>query len=88
MTGIETLPLVALIIVMLALCIGLLPAVRGSTLADRMLSVQLLGTGGVAVLLLLAGLSDSEALVDVALVLALLVVVAVAALTSEGTKHG
>ncbi len=88
MSAIEILPLIALTLVILALCVGLWPAVRGPTLADRMLSVQLLGTAGVAVLMLLAGISDSEALIDVALVLALLAVVAVAALTREGSKHG
>jgi multicomponent Na+:H+ antiporter subunit F len=46
-----------------------------------MLSVQLLGTGGVAVLLLLSPLLAIPALIDVALVLALLAAVAAAALT-------
>jgi multicomponent Na+:H+ antiporter subunit F len=46
-----------------------------------MLSVQLLGTGGVALLLMMAVSLGTSALVDVALVLALLAVVAAAALT-------
>jgi multicomponent Na+:H+ antiporter subunit F len=53
----------------------------GPSLQDRMLSVQLLGTGGVAVLLLLSPMLAIPALIDVALVLALLAAVAAAALT-------
>jgi multicomponent Na+:H+ antiporter subunit F len=56
-------------------------AMIGPSLQDRMLSVQLLGTGGVAVLLLLSPLLAIPALIDVALVLALLAAVAAAALT-------
>ncbi|MBT8429527.1 MAG: multiple resistance and pH regulation protein F [Gammaproteobacteria bacterium] len=56
-------------------------AMIGPSLQDRMLSVQLLGTGGVAVLLLLSPLLAMPALIDVALVLALLAAVAAAALT-------
>jgi multicomponent Na+:H+ antiporter subunit F len=60
---------------------GLVRAMVGPSLQDRMLSVQLLGTGGVALLLLLSSLLAIPALIDVALVLALLAAVAAAALT-------
>jgi multicomponent Na+:H+ antiporter subunit F len=60
---------------------GLVRAMIGPSLQDRMLSVQLLGTGGVALLLLLSPLLAIPALIDVALVLALLAAVAAAALT-------
>jgi len=63
---------------------GLLRAMMGPSLQDRMLSVQLLGTGGVALLLLLATLLSAPALIDVALVLALLAAVAAAAMTRRG----
>jgi multicomponent Na+:H+ antiporter subunit F len=46
-----------------------------------MLSVQLLGTGGVALLLLLATLLELPSLLDVSLVLALLAAVSAVALT-------
>ena len=58
---------------------GLVRVLRGPTPADRMLSAQLFGTTGVAILLLLAEALSAPALRDVALVLALLSAVAVAA---------
>jgi multicomponent Na+:H+ antiporter subunit F len=51
---------------------GLLRVALGPTPADRMLVAQLLGTTGVAILLLLAEGLEVGALRDVALVLALL----------------
>lgn len=71
----------ALVILLLTLAIGMIRALRGPTLQDRMLSVQLLGTGGVAFLLLMAVLLQVPALLDVSLVLALLAAVAAAAMT-------
>jgi multicomponent Na+:H+ antiporter subunit F len=71
----------ALVVLLLTLGAGLLRALRGPTLADRMLAVQLLGTGGVGLLLLLSALLETPALVEVALVLALLAAVAAAAIT-------
>jgi multicomponent Na+:H+ antiporter subunit F len=61
--------------------LGLLQALRGPELQDRMLAVLLLGTGGVGLLLLLAFLLEQPALIDVALVLALLAAMTSAALT-------
>ena len=74
----------ALILLLLILLIGLARTIIGPSLQDRMLAVQLLGTGGVALLLLMAALFDSPALIDVSLVLALLAAVAAAALTRRG----
>lgn len=63
-----------------SLAAGLLRVARGPTAADRLLAVQLLGTTGVAILLILAELAEQgQALRDVALLFALLAVVAVAA---------
>jgi multicomponent Na+:H+ antiporter subunit F len=73
--------LIPALLLLLTLVLGLLRALRGPGLQDRMLSVQLLGTGGVALLLLLAFMLRQSALIDVALVLALLAVMAAAALT-------
>jgi multicomponent Na+:H+ antiporter subunit F len=60
----------AFVLAMVAL--GLVRIVRGPSPADRMMAAQLLGTGGVAVLLLLAQAVPMQGVVDVALVLALL----------------
>ncbi len=77
----ETLLLTAALLLFVTLVTGLIRALIGPSLQDRMLSIQLLGTGGVALLILLGLLLDIEALVDTALVLALLAAVAAAALT-------
>jgi multicomponent Na+:H+ antiporter subunit F len=57
--------------VLAMVAVGLLRILRGPTEADRMMAAQLLGSGGVAALLL-AGASRLPAAVDVALTLALL----------------
>jgi len=54
------------------LVVALVAAARGPTPADRMLMALLFGTTGTAVLVLLAAAGGGIALVDVALVLALL----------------
>ena len=63
-------------LVLATIALGLLRVERGPSNGDRMLAAQLLGTGAVAVLLLLARATDAPALLDVALVLALLASVA------------
>ena len=68
---------------MLSLLLGLLRALLGPNAGDRMLAIQLIGTAGVGMLLLLSLLLDQRALIDVALVLALLAGVAAAAFTGE-----
>lgn len=62
-------------IVLLSVVAGLGRIFSGPAPADRMLAVQLSGTGGVAIVLLLSGAADMEALTDVALVYALLAAV-------------
>ena len=52
--------------------LGLVRVLRGPTGADRMLAAQLFGTGGVALLLILAHAMKLPSLLDVALVYALL----------------
>ena len=52
--------------------VGLVRILRGPGDADRILSVQLIGSGGVAVLLLLAVATQTPSIMDVALMLALL----------------
>jgi len=60
----------AFILTMVAL--GLIRVLRGPADADRMMAAQLLGTGGIAVVLLLGAATGEAAAVDVALTLALL----------------
>jgi multicomponent Na+:H+ antiporter subunit F len=69
--------------VIFSLSLGLLRILRGPGAADRMLATQLIGTAGVGALLLLSLLSGRQALMDVALVLALLAAVAAAAFTGR-----
>jgi multicomponent Na+:H+ antiporter subunit F len=58
------------IVVMVA--VGLLRVLYGPAAADRMMAAQLVGTGGVAALLLLSVATRTPPIVDVALMLALL----------------
>jgi multicomponent Na+:H+ antiporter subunit F len=58
--------------VLAIVAIGLIRALLGPAGADRMMAAQLLGTGGIAALLLLAAATHAPELVDVGLVLALL----------------
>jgi multicomponent Na+:H+ antiporter subunit F len=69
------------LVLLLTMAAGLARVVIGPTPADRMMAAQLLGTSGIAVLLLLALSLDVPALLDVALIFALLAAVAVAAFT-------
>jgi multicomponent Na+:H+ antiporter subunit F len=59
-------------VVLATVAVGLLRLLRGPANVDRMMSAQLLGTGGIAALLLLGAASDIPGVVDVALALALL----------------
>ena len=70
----------AAIAVLAAVAVGLVRVLRGPSRLDRMMAVQLLGSGGVAVLALLAVASATEAILDVALTLALLAAFASVAL--------
>ncbi len=72
----------AALVVLIIVAIGLGRILRGPSRFDRMMAVQLLGSGGVAVLLLLAVAGSTEALVDVALTLALLAAFASIALAT------
>lgn len=64
--------LAAALAVLATVAIGLLRILNDSGDAERMMAAQLLGTGGVAALLLLAAAGGNDAVVDVALTLALL----------------
>jgi multicomponent Na+:H+ antiporter subunit F len=77
----------AALFVLAMVALGLMRILRGPGDADRMMAAQLLGTGGIAVLLLLAAATGVTAAVDVALTLALLAVFA-AAVFAPGKTGG
>jgi multicomponent Na+:H+ antiporter subunit F len=81
----DALVLLALAI-LASLLAGLVRVVRGPSLGDRMLAAQLFGTGAVALLVILSVAMAMPALIDVALVFAILAAVAVVAFvrTAEG----
>jgi len=58
--------------VLTVVAVGLLRILYGPFEADRIMAAQLLGTGGVAVLLLLAVAMETPSIIDAALMLALL----------------
>lgn len=65
--------LVAVALFVLAMvALSLARVLHGPGHAERMMAAQLLGSGGVAVLLLLSVATDEPALIDVAVMLALL----------------
>ncbi len=72
--------------VLAMVAVGLIRVLRGPADADRMMAAQLLGTGGIATLLLMAAAMDMPALVDVALVLALLAAFASVAFVVKGAR--
>jgi len=73
---------VGFILAMLAL--GLVSILRGPGDADRMMAAQLIGTGGIATLLLLGTVANLPAAIDVALTLALLATFASIAFVKKG----
>lgn len=75
--------LVCALALMLSLFLGLLRVTGGPGAGDRMLAMQLIGTTGVGVALLLSVSLNQPALIDVALILALLAAVAAAAFTGR-----
>ncbi|MFC1333940.1 MAG: multiple resistance and pH regulation protein F [gamma proteobacterium symbiont of Clathrolucina costata] len=77
---------VALLLLLLSLVLGMIRALKGPSLEDRLLSILLLGTGGVAILLLLSVSMQLTALLDVGLVL--LAAVAAAAMTRRESDDG
>ncbi len=79
--------LIASVTLGLNLALSLLAMLRQPTSSDRMLSAQLLGTNGVGLMLLLSLAQEQAALVDAALVLALLAAVVVIAFTRRTAEQ-
>ena len=70
--------------VLAVLALGLVSILRGPGDAERMMATQLIGTGGIAALLLLGTVVDEPAAIDVALTLALLATFASIAFVKKG----
>ena len=64
--------IVSALILLLAIAAGMFRILNGPTAADRMMTAQLFGTCGVAILLLLSSAMNNPILLDIALVFALL----------------
>lgn len=78
--------LAAAVFVLATVALGLIRVLRGPGDVDRMMAAQLLGTGGVAALLLLGVATDMNAITDLALVLALLAAFALVALAAGARR--
>lgn len=63
-------------VILINVAISLIRIIKGPTRADRMMGAQLIGTGGVAMLVLLSLVHDQSGVLDVALLLALLAALA------------
>jgi len=73
--------------ILLMIALGLLRVLRGPSATDRLMAAQLIGSGGVAVLLLLSAAMQLPAVADVALMLAVLAVFASVGFVNWGTDH-
>lgn len=71
----------AALVLLLSMALGLARLVLGPSPANRVMSVQLLGTTGIAVLLLLDPVLGMPSLADVALIFGLLAAVSTLAFT-------
>ena len=83
------------LILLLSIAAGMVRILAGPTAADRMMSAQLFGTCGVAILLLLAKGMATPVLLDIALVFSLLAAMATITfvrrtwhINKKRTQHG
>lgn len=70
--------IVVIVFLLLNIALGLIRVWRGPTVSDRLLTTQLFGTTGMAILLVLTGISKELTLLNVAItfnVLAILLVI-------------
>ena len=74
----------ALGFILALLALGLVSILRGPADTDRMMATQLIGTGGIAALLLLGTVTGVPSAIDVALTLALLSTFASIAFVKKG----
>lgn len=73
---------------LLTIAVALWRILRGPDPADRMMAAQLVGTSGIAIILLLAASEEQWAMLDVALVLALLAALSVVAFAKSVSLVG
>ncbi|CDH43490.1 conserved membrane hypothetical protein [Candidatus Contendobacter odensis Run_B_J11] len=78
--------LAAAVFVLATVALGLVRILRGPEEADRMMATQLFGTGGIAALLLLGVATEANAVLDVALTLALLAAFASVAFVQSASR--
>ncbi len=76
------------LLVLATVVAGLVRVLRGPGIADRVMAAQLLGTGGIAALLLLDAATGTPGLTDAALTLALLAAFATVALVRGAPGDG
>ena len=77
--------LIAACAILAMVAVAMFLVMRGPVDADRIMAVQLLGTGGIAVVLLAGSATGQSAVIDVALVLALLAAFAGLAFVKAGS---
>jgi len=75
-------------LLLVAMGTSLIRVFRGPTPADRMMGAQLAGTGGIAILLLLAVATQRFEILAVALILALLAAFAVVGFAKAASSDG
>jgi len=80
--------LILILFLFLNMALAMVRVVRGPSRADRMMTAQLFGTTGVAVLLVLSEAMEVPALRDVALVFVLLAVMLVVCFVRTATEVG
>ena len=80
--------MLAALCVLVSVAGALIRAWRGPGRADRMMSAQLIGSGGVGIAVLIAAARSAPAILDVALVLALLAAFAALAFVKTVTPEG
>ncbi len=73
---------------LVTIAVALWRIARGPDPADRMMAAQLVGTSGISIVLLLAAAGDDWAMLDVALVLALLAALSVVAFAKSVRRAG
>lgn len=80
---------IVVLFLLATICAGLVRVWRGPTLADRLLTTQLFGTTGIAILIVLAGARPEPTLLNVAItfnVLAVLLVVCLVRVWPAGKR--
>ena len=80
--------LAAALAVFVTVAAGLIRVLRGPTIADRIMAAALLGTGGIAALLLVGVATATPALADIALTLAVLAAFASVAMARTAPPTG